>query len=98
MACRNARFEVEQIEQLALIDRLPTHHDAPPSPSASRRRNHDSSNTTRTFSTASVKTGNALIEHNISAFPKSGRAYCRCRVASLTAASRPHGQPDRVDA
>ena len=42
MACRNAPFEVEVIEQLALIDRLPTHHDPPPSPKASRRRNHDS--------------------------------------------------------
>jgi hypothetical protein len=27
MACRNAPFEVEEIEQLALIDHLPTHHD-----------------------------------------------------------------------
>jgi len=31
MALRNAPFEVEEIEQLALIDRLPTHHDLPPS-------------------------------------------------------------------
>src|SRR5262249_2544101 len=38
----DARFEVEQIEQLALIDRLPTHHDPPPPPSTSARRNHDS--------------------------------------------------------
>ena len=26
MTLRNASFEVEKIEQLALIDRLPTHH------------------------------------------------------------------------
>jgi hypothetical protein len=26
MTLRNAFFEVEEIEQLALIDRLPTHH------------------------------------------------------------------------
>ena len=30
MVRRNARFEIEQIEQLALIDRLPTHHDQGP--------------------------------------------------------------------
>src|SRR5262244_2462830 len=46
---RNARFEVEQIEQLALIDRLPTHHDPPPSPTTSRRRNHDSPMITSDF-------------------------------------------------
>ena len=30
MAFWNPHFEVEEIEQLALIDRLPTHHDPPP--------------------------------------------------------------------
>src|SRR5262245_66406064 len=30
MARRNAPFEIEQIEQLALIARLPTHHGKPP--------------------------------------------------------------------
>src|SRR6266511_2849708 len=30
MACRNALFQVEQIEQLALIAPLPAHHDPPP--------------------------------------------------------------------
>src|SRR5215471_16047529 len=35
MVCRNTPFEIEQIEQLALIDRLPTHHDPPPSPRTS---------------------------------------------------------------
>jgi hypothetical protein len=42
MAFRNALFEVEEIEKLALIDRLPTHHDPPPPLNASARRNHDS--------------------------------------------------------
>jgi hypothetical protein len=31
MADRNALFEVEQIEQLALVARLPAHHGKPPS-------------------------------------------------------------------
>jgi len=30
MPFRNARFEVEQIEKLALIARLPPHHGPPP--------------------------------------------------------------------
>jgi hypothetical protein len=42
MPRRNAAFEVEEIEQLALIDRLPTHHDSPPPLKASTKRNHDS--------------------------------------------------------
>src|SRR5260370_37174132 len=42
MALRNAPFEVEEIEQLALIDRLPTHHDPPPSLKTSSTRNHHS--------------------------------------------------------
>src|SRR5262245_58684728 len=29
MACRNALFEVEKVEQLALIARLPPHHGSP---------------------------------------------------------------------
>jgi hypothetical protein len=29
MARRDAPFEVEQVEQLALINRLATHHDSP---------------------------------------------------------------------
>src|SRR5262249_20041406 len=49
MARRNATFEVEEIEQLALIDLLPTHHDPPPPPRTSGRRNHDSHITTRDF-------------------------------------------------
>jgi hypothetical protein len=42
MVLRNALLEVEQIEQLALIDRLPTHHDPPPPLKPSTKRNHDS--------------------------------------------------------
>ena len=42
MALRDALLKVEQIEQLALIDRLPTHHDPPPPLKASTKRNHDS--------------------------------------------------------
>jgi hypothetical protein len=30
-------FEVEEIERLALIDRLHTHHDSPPPPKASTK-------------------------------------------------------------
>src|SRR5258708_29165008 len=51
----NVFFEVEKIEQLALINRLTTHHDLRPSLKSFRRRNHDSPIFTRTFSTASVK-------------------------------------------
>jgi hypothetical protein len=43
MTRRNAAFEVEQIEQLALIDLLLAHHEPPPSLKTSGRRNHDSS-------------------------------------------------------
>src|SRR5689334_25427169 len=45
----NARFEVEQVEQLALLDGLPTHHSPPPSPRTSSRRNHDSPMITSDF-------------------------------------------------
>jgi hypothetical protein len=59
MACRNALFQVKQLEQLALIDRLATHHDRPPSLKASGNRNHDSPIFTRPFSTGSTRTGHA---------------------------------------
>jgi hypothetical protein len=42
-----------RVKQLALIDRLTTHHDRPVAESLTRR-NHDSSLFTKTFSTASV--------------------------------------------
>src|SRR6266478_2283253 len=51
----NVFFEIEKIEQLALINRLTTHHDSRPSLKSFRRRNHDSPISARTFSTASVK-------------------------------------------
>jgi hypothetical protein len=50
----NLFFEVEKVEQVALIDRLATHHDRPPSLKASGKRNHDSSISTRPFSTGST--------------------------------------------
>src|SRR5262249_9565712 len=68
----NLFFEVEKVEQLALIDRLATHHDRPPSLKASGKRNHDSSISTRPFSTGSVKSGKAQNEHITSALhPKA---------------------------
>jgi hypothetical protein len=36
MALRNAPFEVEEIEQLTLINRLPIHHDPSPPLKAQR--------------------------------------------------------------
>src|SRR6516162_3372017 len=51
----NLFFEVEKVEQLALIDRLAAHHDRPPSLKASGKRNHDSSISTRPFSTGSTQ-------------------------------------------
>src|SRR5215510_15199484 len=53
----NLFFEVEKVEQLALIDPLATHHDRPPSLKASGNRNHDSSIFTRPFSTGSAMSG-----------------------------------------
>jgi hypothetical protein len=49
MACRNATFEVEQIEQLALIDLLPTHHDPPPPLTLQEDGTHDSPMFARDF-------------------------------------------------
>src|SRR5215470_12037823 len=56
----NLFFEVEKVEQLALIDRLATHHDRPPSLKASGKRNHDSSISTRPFSTGSVNSRHSV--------------------------------------
>jgi hypothetical protein len=42
MTFRDALLKVEEIEQLTLIDHLPTHHDPPPPLKASTKRNHDS--------------------------------------------------------
>src|SRR6266498_639146 len=49
IARRNTLFEVKQIEQLALIARLPAHHDPPPSLIESNRRNHGSPEITSPF-------------------------------------------------
>jgi hypothetical protein len=49
MPFRDTLLELEEIEQLALIDRLPTHHDPPPPLKASTKRNHDSSIITSDF-------------------------------------------------
>src|SRR5258708_39976733 len=49
---RNTSFEVEQIKQLALIDRLPTHHHPPPPLKTTNRRNHDPPGNHDLFSTA----------------------------------------------
>jgi hypothetical protein len=49
VALRNALLEVEEIQKLALIDRLPTHHDPTPPLKPSTKRNHDSSIISTTF-------------------------------------------------
>src|SRR5260370_20162517 len=51
----NVFFEVEKIEQLALINRLTTHHDLRPLLKSFRRRTHDAPISTRPTSTPSVK-------------------------------------------
>jgi hypothetical protein len=56
MARGNAPFEVEQVNQLALIAALSTHHGKPPPPNLVRRRNHCSPISAKPFSTVSVKT------------------------------------------
>src|SRR5436190_14890774 len=57
MTSRNALFKVEQVEQMALIARLPTHHGKPPPLIASSRRNHCSLMSASPFSTLSVISG-----------------------------------------
>src|SRR5262249_58819843 len=54
MAIRNSTFQVQKIEQLALIDCLPPHHDPPPPLPNQAGANHGSPALTSTFSTASV--------------------------------------------
>src|SRR5262249_5481840 len=80
----NLFFEVEKVEQLALIDRLATHHDRPPSLNASGKRNHDSSISTRPFSTGSVTTGHSAMSAQMSGLRESGRrsALLRCRKSA----------------
>src|SRR5215472_4468736 len=66
----NLFFEVEKVEQLALIDRLATHHDRPPSLNASGKRNHDSSISTRPFSTGSVKSSHHPVNRLCPLYPR----------------------------
>src|SRR6476620_1822339 len=66
MTSRNALFEVEQVEQLALIARLPTHHGKPPPPIALSRRNHCSLMSASPFSTLSAR---SCREHSQQGFP-----------------------------
>src|SRR5215813_5062250 len=70
----NLFFEVEKVEQLALIDRLATHHDRPPSLKASGKRNHDSSISTRPFSTGSVRRGHSAMSARCPVCPKADMA------------------------
>src|SRR6516162_617525 len=88
----NLFFEVEKVEQLALIDRLATHHDRPPSLKASGKRNHDSSISTRPFSTGSVKSGMAQNEQMLSALPQKADLptcpiYCETALARTASAT-----------
>jgi hypothetical protein len=72
MPLRNASFEVEDIEQLALIDRLPTHHDPPPP----TERNHDSSMITSDFFD-SIDPKQAIAARHIVAYTRlCGRLFC----------------------
>src|SRR5436190_22469853 len=59
----NAPFEVEEVEQLALIVPLPTHHDPLRRSTNRATENHAAPIITSPFSTASVKSGH----HNRSA-------------------------------
>src|SRR5512132_1507953 len=69
VALRNALFEIKQVEQLALIPRLPPHHYPTPSPNP-KQRNHSSSRITSPFSTASTQGGRqpaVLFDHLVGA-------------------------------
>ena len=50
----NAPLEVEKVKQLALITGLLTHHNKPPQPNPSGRRNHCSQKIASPFSTPSA--------------------------------------------
>src|SRR5215471_4321595 len=76
----NLFFEVEKVEQLALIDRLATHHDRPPSLNASGKRNHDSSISTRPFSTGSTQSGHYEVAPGYCLIARDG--YARTRLHS----------------
>src|SRR5215510_1554928 len=98
----NLFFEVEKVEQLALIDRLATHHDRPPSLKASGKRNHDSSISTRPFSTGSVKSRHSARSAECPLYPglccktlrcaakeQLSNAAERCFESMLRACARP---------
>src|SRR5262249_45282856 len=80
----NLFFEVEKVEQLALIDRLATHHDRPPSLKASGKRNHDSSISTRPFSTGTVNHGRGRSRHTIEHVRFAPKADIASRHRPLT--------------
>src|SRR5262249_49990409 len=88
----NLFFEVEKVEQLALIDRLATHHDRPPSLKASGKRNHDSSISTRPFSTGSVRLGHSVVSVQCPVCPKADMAERRATPHS----AGPHRPMDRA--
>src|SRR5215471_13795778 len=97
----NLFFEVEKVEQLALIDRLATHHDRPPSLNASGKRNHDSSISTRPFSTGSTQSRHEALASGRKAHNMMLKDFCRVESngyrairkrnadAGLSAASQP---------
>src|SRR5262249_4917344 len=65
----NAIFEIEKIEKLSLIARLPTHHDPPPPPNESRsNRESCPSANHEPFSTVSVRIDKTQSEYNESAY------------------------------
>src|SRR5215467_4117490 len=79
----NLFLKAEKVEQLALIDRLATHHDRPPSLKASGKRNHDSSISTRPFSTGSVRLGHSVVSVQCPVCPKADMAERRATPHSV---------------
>ena len=85
MARRNATFEVEQVEQLTLIDLLPTHHDPPPSLKPSRRRNHDSTMIASDFFNSIGPTRKYRSRSTESGYRRRAENFCSvCALPSLT--------------
>src|SRR5260221_12873935 len=74
----NVFFEVEKIEQLALINRLTTHHDLRPSLKSFRRRNHDSPIFTRTFNSIG-QTENSRQGYGTAGLPSTTDIFGHCR-------------------
>src|SRR5262245_18789189 len=84
MALRNTTFEIEQIEQLALITRLPSHHDPPPMPSASESPESLFTDPRKPFSTASDPNQTPALQQAPSYSITSSAKAC-----SLSGMSRP---------